>query len=124
MTRISLLSRVQRPRRPRCLWAVALCVTSTVMVRPVAHAQNTSRPQLVVDRAEADLTIEMLFIEGRKLLWTNDSEIVVTLANMPLTVISAMESDSAKQATDRTLNLWVLGSSPRRVTLQIPISQH
>jgi len=53
----------------------------------VAHAQSTSRPQLVVQRAEADLAAETLLIEGQNLLWNNDSEVVVTLAGTPLLVL-------------------------------------
>ena len=42
------------------------CVASAVAMTAVAHAQG--RPQLVVQRAEADLAAETLVIEGQNLL--------------------------------------------------------
>jgi len=59
----------------------------------VAHAQSTSRPQLVIERAQADLAAETLLIEGRKLLWGNDSGVVVTLADTPLEILSVTASE-------------------------------
>jgi IPT/TIG domain-containing protein len=67
-------------------------LTLAVAMTAVAHAQSTNRPQLVVQRAEADLTSETLLIEGQKLIWNSDSEVVVTLAGTPLEVLSAAET--------------------------------
>src|SRR5207249_1489623 len=81
-------------------WRVAgtvLCVAAAVAVSGVASAQGTSRPQLVVERAEADLTTDTLLIEGRKLLWNNDSAVVVTLAETPLLVLSGTETEVLAQ---------------------------
>jgi len=66
---------------------MVLCATSVFVMTAVAHAQSTSRPQLVVVRAEADLTSETLLIVGQKLLWNNDSEVVVTLSGTPLAIL-------------------------------------
>lgn len=69
----------------RDLGRVFLALTLVLLVVAmtfVAHAQSTGRPQLVVERerAEADLPAAILLIGGQKLLWNNDSEVVVTLA--------------------------------------------
>ena len=81
-------------------WRVAgtvLCVAAAVATSGVASAQSTSRPQLVVERAEADLTADTLLIEGRKLLWNNDSAVLVTLAETPLLVLSGTETEVLAQ---------------------------
>lgn len=92
MRRIGLLTRALGRAAPPWLVSMVLCVASAVAMTAVAHAQSTSRPQLVVQRAEADLTAETLFIEGQKLLWNNDTEVFVTLAGTPLVVLSATDS--------------------------------
>jgi hypothetical protein len=47
------------------LGPVVLCLAGAVAMPAVAHAQGTGRPQLVVQRAEADLEAEALLIEGQ-----------------------------------------------------------
>jgi hypothetical protein len=80
-----------------------LAVLSTVLYLAVAgglsraHAQTTNRPQLIVQRAEADLSAETLLIEGQKLLWNNDSAVVVTFAGTPLPILGATESQVLAQ---------------------------
>jgi hypothetical protein len=70
---------------------MVLCAASAIAMPAVAHAQS-SRPQLVIERAEADLAAGTLLIQGQKLLWNNDSDVVVTLAGMMLQVQSATEN--------------------------------
>jgi len=62
-----------------------------VAINAVARAQTTNRPQLLVQRAEADLTTETLLIEGQKLLWNDDNEIVVMLAGTRPANLSATQ---------------------------------
>jgi collagen triple helix repeat protein len=62
-----------------------LCAAGVLAMTALGHAQ--SRPQLVVQRAEADLAAETLLIEGQNLLWNNDSGVMVTLAGTPLVVL-------------------------------------
>ena len=73
----------------RRIWLgrTVVCAASIFAMTALAHAQ--SRPQLVVQRAEADLTAQTLLIEGQNLLWNNDSDVTVTLAGAPLAVLSA-----------------------------------
>jgi len=66
-----------------------------VLLVGVAHAEL--RPQLVIQRTEADLAAETLEIHGQKLLWGNDDEAVVTLAGAPLVVLSATETQILAQ---------------------------
>ena len=79
------------------LAALAVCLISAAVMPAVTHAQSTSRPQLVVEKAEADLAAETLLIEGQKLLWNNDSAVLVTLAGTPLAVLSATETQVLAQ---------------------------
>jgi hypothetical protein len=72
--------------------STVLCLMAAGAMSSVAYAQSTNRPQLVVQRAEADLAAETLLITGEKLLWNNDSAIVVTLAGTPLAVLGATDS--------------------------------
>src|SRR5436309_6788021 len=86
-----------QPRRGLRFVSTVLCVAAAVATSGVASAQSTSRPQLVVERAEADLTADTLLIEGRKLLWNNDSAVLVTLAETPLLVLSGTETEVLAQ---------------------------
>jgi hypothetical protein len=54
----------------------------------LAHGES---PQLVVQRAEADLAAETLLVEGQNLLSRQDSEVSLTLAGMPLAILSATD---------------------------------
>jgi hypothetical protein len=72
--------------------STVLCLAASSAVSRLAHADTASRPQLVVHRAEADLAGETLLITGEKLLWNNDSAVVVTLAGTPLAILGATES--------------------------------
>ena len=91
------MTRTELRRGSGVLWTV-LCLTGAAALSGVAHAQSTSRPQLVVQRAEADLSAETLLIEGDRLLWANDSAVVVTLAGTPLAVLpGATESQVLAQ---------------------------
>src|SRR2546428_7802904 len=80
------MTRTELRRGSGVLWTV-LCLAGGGGLSGVAHAQSTSRPQLVVQRVEADLSTETLLIEGDRLLWANDSAVVVTLAGTPLAVL-------------------------------------
>jgi hypothetical protein len=51
-----------------------------------------SRPQLVIDHADADLAAGTLVVEGLVLVWDNDLEVTVTLGGDPLTVVEASAS--------------------------------
>ena len=79
-------------RRGWGVLSAVLCLAGAAGSSGVAHAQSTSRPQLVVQRAEADLSTETLLIEGDRLLWNNDSAVVVTLAGTPLGILNATDS--------------------------------
>src|SRR5262245_50148715 len=70
--------------------------TGLYLVLP-ALAISESRQQLVVERAEADLTAETLLIEGQKLIWNKDIEVLVTLAATPLVVLSTSETQVLAQ---------------------------
>jgi hypothetical protein len=78
-------------RYERRVLSMILGVACAFAMTAVAHAQG--RPQLVVERAHADLTTEVLSIEGQRLLWINDDVVVVTLAGSPLEVLSATETE-------------------------------
>src|ERR1051325_554677 len=81
-----------------CLRIVrVLCVIGALgAMTAVVNAQG-SRPQLIVQMPDANVTTGMLVIYGQKLLWNNDSQAVVTLAGMPLAVLSATESQVLAQ---------------------------
>jgi hypothetical protein len=86
-------------RYARRVSSMILGVACAVAMTAVAHAQG--RPQLVVERAHADLTTEVLSIEGQKLLWNNDSAVVVTLAGSPLEVLNGLGSERHLRRDDR-----------------------
>ena len=79
------------------LASMALCMASAAAMTVVAQAESTSRPQLTVETAEADLTAETLLITGKKLVWSNDTDVQVTLAGAPLVVLSAAETQILAQ---------------------------
>lgn len=67
---------------------LAAAVGMAILAAP-AIAQN-SRPQLLIVRAEADLSAETLSIQGRYFVWANDDEVVV-MAGTPLGVLEATD---------------------------------
>ena len=76
--------------------ATALGVVVALSAMATAVNAQSSRPQLVVQMAEAPAT-DVLYIYGQKLLWNNDGQVVVTLAGMPLAVVSASEGQVIAQ---------------------------
>lgn len=75
--------------------AIVLCIASSLATAGVAHAQ--ARPQLLIQRADADLAADTLLIHGENLLWTNDASVAVTLAGTPLAVLSATSTELLAQ---------------------------
>ena len=66
--------------------AARLPVVAVAVLAGRVAAQSSSRPQLLIIQAEADLAAETLLIEGQCFVWANDNQAVVTLAGNPLTV--------------------------------------
>src|SRR5262245_20549421 len=88
-----------RQARTASSWLAPMAVylASVAAVPTLAQAESKSRPQLIVERAEVDPSAETLLIEGQKLLWRNDKDVLVTLAGTPLVVLSATETDVLAQ---------------------------
>jgi Collagen triple helix repeat (20 copies)/IPT/TIG domain len=74
------------------LLVLTLATPSAVAIAAVTQAQGGSRPQLVVQKAEADLTAETLLIEGQNLRRKNEIDLLVTLSGTPLDVVIATEN--------------------------------
>lgn len=66
--------------------AALLAVVAAVTLAGSAAAQSSSRPQLLITRADADLAAETLLIEGQHFVWANDDQTAVILAGSPLAV--------------------------------------
>lgn len=85
----------RRARHGTTRWSglAAACAATLLMAgqNHTATAQS-SRPQLLIQHAVADLPNEALFIEGRYFVWANDSDPVVTLAGFPLAVIDLSDT--------------------------------
>jgi hypothetical protein len=56
-----------------------------------AQMQSSSRPQLKVERVEANTAGDSLTIEGRYFVWANDLEPVVLLTGQPLAIIAVTD---------------------------------
>ena len=74
---------------------LALGVALAVLAGPAAA--QSSRPQLLIVQAEADLNAETLLIRGQYFLWAGDDSAVVTLVGTPLTVYDLTETEILAQ---------------------------
>jgi hypothetical protein len=72
---------------------MVLCLAGAAGIAGVAQADSAKRPpQLIVQKAEADLAAGTLSMEGQNLVGRDETNVTVTLAGTSLVVLSATES--------------------------------